>query len=266
MNDLFTKSINDWDFEVNEKLAGIVPMAVESEQLALAEDIKIHGLRDPIVLYKDKVIDGRCRLKALFNLKHSGMLHSPYIPYKQLDPQLTEDEVKVFVKSVNTRRNLTNTQKAMVAAKSYLETKTQSTATVAASWGISRSTLDKAIYISREHNGIAEALFNGHTVTIVNDKGKNVSSNKISAVYSYLRRLKQTTVKTVPADYEWDVTDVIESQEGKDFFFNLIKSKNVTDIDIMQWIAQGINANYTATEQKPIDPSTIKFPYPNKPS
>jgi hypothetical protein len=39
-------------FPINEKLAGIVPMAIPSEQEALALSIKERGLDTPVVLYK----------------------------------------------------------------------------------------------------------------------------------------------------------------------------------------------------------------------
>ena len=44
--------------------AGLVPMASEKEQVALTIDIKANGLREPILLWRGEVVDGRCRMKS----------------------------------------------------------------------------------------------------------------------------------------------------------------------------------------------------------
>jgi hypothetical protein len=74
---------------------------------ALVEDIGAHGLREPIVLYEDKILDGRNRYLACQAL---GMEVTTR-PYDGEDPI-------GFVLSVNLhRRHLDASQRAMVAAK-----------------------------------------------------------------------------------------------------------------------------------------------------
>jgi len=41
------------------ELAGVFPLLPEAELASLTEDIRQHGLREPIVLYQGKVLDGR---------------------------------------------------------------------------------------------------------------------------------------------------------------------------------------------------------------
>ena len=49
--------------------ANIFPEMNEHEFSALREDIRINGLREPILTYQGKIIDGRNRLKACRELK-----------------------------------------------------------------------------------------------------------------------------------------------------------------------------------------------------
>ena len=51
-------------FPINEEMAGIVPMASDKEQIALTDDIAANGLREPVVLWRKEIVDGRCRQKA----------------------------------------------------------------------------------------------------------------------------------------------------------------------------------------------------------
>ena len=103
-------------FPINEEMAGIVPMASDKEQIALNDDIAANGLREPVVLWRKEIVDGRCRQKACIIAQRPIMA-------KELDDSLTEDEVRIFVKSVNTRRNLTATQKIISACKDSFNNK-----------------------------------------------------------------------------------------------------------------------------------------------
>ncbi len=144
---------------INNELAGLVPMASEAEQAALTQDISINGLREPVILWKGSIIDGRCRQLAC------TLANKPLMS-KELDNNLTEEEVRIFVKSVNTRRNLTHTQKVMSACYESLRPESNSTIKIAKAWGISKGILDNARYITKTNPEIAKALFNGKSLNI----------------------------------------------------------------------------------------------------
>lgn len=87
--------------------ADLFPMYDEEALEELAADIKKHGLRDPIILYDGKILDGRNRAKAC---EMAG-----------IEPECVEydgDDLLEFVLSKNAhRRHLTESQRAMVASK-----------------------------------------------------------------------------------------------------------------------------------------------------
>lgn len=88
-------------------LACIFPLLADVELAALADDIEASGLREPIWLYEDKILDGRNRYRAcvLKDIDHR-VEH-----YRGKDPL-------GFVISKNLhRRHLTEAQRAMVAAE-----------------------------------------------------------------------------------------------------------------------------------------------------
>jgi hypothetical protein len=196
---------------INEKLAGIVPMALPNEQAALTADIMQNGLREPVVLWRGEIVDGRCRQKAC-------VLANKPIMAKDLDDNLTEEEVATFVKSVNTRRNLTLTQKIIVAFKEAVNPNNSKTvADIAKSWGVAETSVKNAKYIAKERPDLIEPLFNGLSVPIVDKTGKSILSNKVTAVYAHVKREKESI--TMVEDHGWKEDSVIKTQVGKDWFY-----------------------------------------------
>ncbi len=208
-------------FPINEELAGLVPMAVESEQVVLTEDIKANQQRDPIVLWKGKVIDGRCRMKALIALGHN-------ILYKELDSKLTVEEVEVFVKSVNTRRNLTPTQKTMSACRASLKPNSPKVLTVAKSWGVSAGLLKNARFISKHRPEFIEPLFNGLSVDIISAEGFEVQSNKVSTIYAAVMREMQDAKEN--EEHAWSEDSSIKTQIGKEWYYGFVSKHKIEDV------------------------------------
>ena len=231
------RDIKDGPFEIHD-LAALVPMATEVEQIALTEDIKENGQRDAIVLWRGKVVDGRCRQKALVTLGR-------HIMYKELDDSLTEDEVAIFVKSVNTRRNLTITQKAMSAAKSKLEGRDKrANPIIAKSWTIGLELFKNAKYIWEHNKSMAQDLFDGKAVNIIDAKGNATTSSKVTAVYAYLRRLAEAVAEVEEETYGWDANSYIKTQAGKEWFYATIQSIKDKDIDVNMLIAELANYKF----------------------
>jgi len=210
------KSKDDF-FEINEKLAGVVPMALPNEQIALNRDIAENGQREPIVLYKGKIVDGRCRQTAIQTVGLSNIL------YKELDDELTEDEVKIFVKSINTRRNLTYTQKLMVACRESLKPNSKNVKSIAEDWGVSKKALENARYIAKKRPEFIEILFNGGSVKIADKDGNEKDSNKVSTIYAHIKREEENTG---PANdfYGWSENSMIKTQAAKEWYYDKLKN------------------------------------------
>lgn len=199
-------------FEVNEELAGIVPMANMAEQAALTEDIRENGLREPVILWRNKIVDGRCRQKAC-------LATGVRIKAKELDDDLTEEDVMVVVKSLNTRRNLSPTQKLISACKETFNPKNKAKSIIglAKAWGVSHTLLKNARYIYTERNEFIEPLFQGGCVTIVGSNGKETQTNKISAIYAYLKREEENANRN--DEHGWNPDAQIKTQAGKEWYY-----------------------------------------------
>lgn len=214
MSNYKIRSVEEGAFPVNDKLAGIVPMALPFEQVILIEDIKVSGQREPVVLWRGQVVDGRCRQKALMGLGRE-------ILYRELDDELTEEDVKIWVKSMNTRRNLTSSQRIAIACKQYLESKHSTTAAeVAKAWGIGDAILHNALWIHKQDPAVIETIFNGGSVPIADKSGKLIESNKITSIYAYMKKKAETVVVV---DNAWKADSFIKTQLGKEWYHDQMK-------------------------------------------
>jgi N6-adenosine-specific RNA methylase IME4 len=89
------------------ELAGIFPLIVGDDFKALVADVKANGLRAPITLFKEKILDGRNRYRAC----EAAGVRPRFETYEGDDPL-------AFVVSANlARRHLNESQRALCAAR-----------------------------------------------------------------------------------------------------------------------------------------------------
>lgn len=88
-------------------LSDVFPLMIDSELSELAEDIRENGLHESIILYEDRILDGRNRYIAC---ELAGV--------EPKFEEYTGDDPLAFVVSLNLkRRHLNESQRAMVAAR-----------------------------------------------------------------------------------------------------------------------------------------------------
>ena len=179
-------------------LANIVAMASEQEQAALTNDISTNGQEDAAVLWQGKIVDGRCRQLACMSLGIE-------LKTRGLDPTLPEDRVALVVKSLNTRRNLTMTQKVVSAYKQQLRTN-ETNKVIAEQWAISVPTLKNCKYVAQHASGYIDPLFNGKAIQILNKKkGLMVTTNRINTIAKLLKDNADNDTYVIDTSFEKQV-------------------------------------------------------------
>ena len=99
--------------EVHE-LVLVIPKMSEAEYQLLKTDIAENGLRDRIIIYEGRILDGRYRAQALDEL---GMSHDPDY-FSEYDPKVDGKSPQAFVLSCNLkRRHLSKGQLAAFASE-----------------------------------------------------------------------------------------------------------------------------------------------------
>ena len=115
MSNAITKKEEFLKLEAHEH-AAIFPMMAEKDFANLKEDIKANGLLEPIILFEDKILDGRNRHKACCELLNDKDL--TYAVIKNKIKEFDGEDSTEYVISTNLfRRQLNESQRALVGAK-----------------------------------------------------------------------------------------------------------------------------------------------------
>jgi hypothetical protein len=229
-------------YEVDD-LAGLVPLAAEKEQLALTNDIAKNGQQEAAVLWQNKLVDGRCRQLACHALGIE-------LKVRSLDDNLSRAEVALIVKSLNTRRNLTMTQKIASAYKQQLKTK-DTNEVMAVSWGISPMSLKNFKYIAKYLPSAVDPLFDGNTVDVLDvTSGVVISTNKVNTLARLIKKNIENgvVIKDTSNEIEFTVDGQIKTEAGKDWYYSVVAAKNITDIEIRKYMAELANYKYKIQE------------------
>ena len=229
-------------YEVDTALAGIVAMASEQEQKALNDSIDRNGQIEDAVIWRGRLIDGRCRQIAC--QKIGKELRVREIPW-----DTSEEEVRAEVKALNTRRNLSITQKAMSAMK-YGETHKVSAAQLAAEWGISEKIIKNARFVLRHKAEFVDPLFNGRSVSIVNHRDEETTSTALSTICSAIKRdIERSRLEVDTSGYlGFDEHAFIKTEAGKSWYSEFVTANNVSNIVVRMVLAEMANLKFKIKE------------------
>jgi hypothetical protein len=230
-------------------LANIVAMASEREQTALTQDILKNGQNDPVVLWKGKIVDGRCRQLACNTL---GIK----LKTREIGEGLSEQEVVKVVKSLNTRRNLTETQKL---ASAYFDQKRtgKSNREVATEWGVSTRSYQNFKYIAQHKPELVRPLFDGDSVAIIDpDKGYKVTTNKVNTLARIVKKeqeagkveiVKPEQVEAMQYSVASHITTELGREEHKDLV-SAFRTSNSKEQMFSVLVAELMNYKYQIVE------------------
>jgi ParB-like chromosome segregation protein Spo0J len=100
---------------IHPLVADLFPPMTAAELEALTADIKLNGLKEPITLHEDKILDGNNRYKAFIKAGLEYKLKEEC--FCQFDPKIQGDPLTFVVSANLHRRHLNETQRATIAAK-----------------------------------------------------------------------------------------------------------------------------------------------------
>lgn len=231
-------------YEIHE-LANIVAMAGEREQLALVEDIGSNGQIEPAVLWQGKIVDGRCRQLACMSLDLPLMT-------RELDSKLPESEVAKVVKGLNTRRNLTPTQK-VISGVMEQERTGDTNAECARKWATSEKTFKNGKYIAKYRPELIPDLFDGKTVSLYDsDKGYNVTTNKINTVARLVKKQLETGVVRDTSEevtIEWTSDGVLKTEAAKEWYYTTIHAAKKSEALLGALLVELANLKFKETKE-----------------
>lgn len=106
---------------VGHPYANAFPMIEGRERIAFRDDLKAHGIREPIVLHEGQVLDGRNRLKnglalGLIPADADPLTHPAFRPFGSRESDGASAFDFVISLNLDGRRHLSESQRALVAA------------------------------------------------------------------------------------------------------------------------------------------------------
>ena len=141
------------------QVALATPRMSDVAYMALKKDIEVNGQVDPVVVYRNKIVDGRHRWLILQELEMD------VITYVVLPNNTTIAELKALVQSKETRRHETQAQLAIRAYREKIDPKStyKSFAEAAAAIGAHKGRVSDAKQIAESYGrpDILQAIFEG---------------------------------------------------------------------------------------------------------
>ena len=178
-------------------LANLVPFVTGEKFEGLVENVRANGLREEIVLYEDKILDGRNRYRACIE---AGI----ELRFRTFGDRASDgDDPRAFVISLNImRRHLSESQRAMIAARlANLDEGRPSKTTAIA--GVSQGEAAELCNVSVDSIGRAKKVLNSAIPEIVAavDSGQ-VTVNTAASLAQQPVPIQTSVIERLTADHE----------------------------------------------------------------
>lgn len=186
------KSCNPTDLTLHQLVLKTPRMNVETYN-AVKQNIEQHGQRDPVVVYRGKIIDGRHRWLMLQELEID------VIKYIELPNNTTLKELKSIVFSKESRRHESPAQLAISAYYELTSTDADYTtlAEVADVFGVKRPRVSevKQIAVTYGRLDILTTIFEGNSFNVGNSY-KPRYTDSLPAILNWLRENSSPTIQS----------------------------------------------------------------------
>lgn len=225
-------------------LAKLFPPMGPYEYEELKADIARNGLREPIVLFKKYLLDGRNRLRACMEIG----IRPDFVNYEGDDPL-------GFVASMNFhRRHLNLSQRAMIAAK-LADSKPGGDRTKPQNCGLSHGRAAAQFKVSKRLVDLASALLNAVAAGQGLELAEQVFSGGMS-LHKAMRLLKQAQRDSlsVRASHSRRAGEIVRQAEllcqRMDLLVADVEKSTTTESDVMKLLAHTCDkANMYFSEQ-----------------
>jgi hypothetical protein len=181
-------------------LAGVNPEMDVYDFEAFKIDIRENGIKEPLWMYRNKIIDGRHRIKA------ARKLGITQVPYKILKQNYTKRELLNILRSKHMRRNLDPLAKTLMAYRYFEEQGGSITRADAENkYGIKGRSISMVIKI-KEILGerVINELFAGEYVEYINDKGIKKLTRSIQGIYAIALEKEKEKITVKPSNIHND--------------------------------------------------------------
>lgn len=198
-------------------LANEDPLPTDESMDALFISISKDGQRDPILVWRGKIIDGRCRACICAFLKKEVIVKN--LPYNS-----SMKTLEIYAMQSATRRHDTPTQRAIKAAYHAAKNPNEKNKSIMAEFGVIPANFYAAIKLVKIAPSTAEILFKGYSVKVADDK----NSKNIQVVARFYEALTENNMAEAIArmDASKDPSGPrtrIQTAAGKDFYDNAIE-------------------------------------------
>lgn len=200
------------------ELAGMHPKMSEEDYTRLKLSIESIGQKEPVLLYKGKLIDGRNRLRAC---KELGL----DIKVCDLSANARIEDIKEEIMATEARRHETKTQKAIAAFNSSLKNK-MTYHVLAQQFGVSEKLIKYAsfIYNKAKRPDVLDKLLDNHLVSIEGRK----PTDSLSAIAKALKEeMEKDIIRDESEVVHWSADAYLRTEESKDWYYNQVRMLNL---------------------------------------